>query len=150
MEYEDDATTDMLQDFILRHPAGHFETKYFTFTGADQAMIREFFSDKFMEERYKSTIAKYVAGLDLNKNMTADEQAAQLKALGMDTFTDYTKTVDADGNATYSPDLNEKLGETIFNTSIKAKQISVIADGDKVYLVYFNKDSTAIYKSEAS
>lgn len=143
MEYEDDATTDMLQDFILRHPAGHFETKYFTFTGADQAMIREFFSDKFMEERYKSTIAKYVAGLDLNKNMTADEQAAQLKALGMDTFTDYTKTVDADGNATYSPDLNEKLGETIFNASIKAKQISVIADGDKVYLVYFNKDSTA-------
>ncbi len=143
LQLEDDATNDMLQDFILRHPAGHFETKYFSFTGAEVAMIRNFFSDKFMEERYKSTVAKYVASLDLNKNMTAEEKTAQLKALGMDTFTTYTKTVDADGNASYSNDLNEKIGEVVFNTGIKKDQISVIADGEKVYLVYFNADSTA-------
>jgi hypothetical protein len=143
MELEDDATDDMLQDFILKHPAGHFETKYFALTGAEEALIRNFFTDKFMAERYKSTVAKYVASLDLNKNMTSDEKTAQLKALGMDTFTTYTKTLDADGKATYSNNLNAKIGDVVFNTSIKKDQISVIADGEKVYLVYFNADSTA-------
>ncbi len=142
LDLEDDATADMLQDFILRHPEGHFETKYYTFNGAEEAMIRNFFSDKFMDEHYKTAVAKYVASLDLNKNMTDDEKTAQLEALGMNNFTTYTKTVDADGNATYSDNLNEKIGEAVFNTSIKANQISAIADGDKVYLVYFSKDST--------
>lgn len=143
LELEDDATNDMLQDFILRHPEGHFKTEYFNFTSADQAMIRHFFTDEFMAERYEIAVAKYFASLDLNTSMTTAKKEAQLKALGMDTFTTYTKTVDADGNATYSNDLNEKIGEVVFNTTIKKNQVSVIADEDKVYLVYFNADSTA-------
>ena len=148
MEYEDDADIDTLQNFILKNPDGHFKTEYYKFTDdSDLAMIREFFSDKFMDERYKAIVTKYVANLDLNTSMLTglsdDKVTEKLTELGMNNFTTYTKTVDADGNATYSPTLNDKLGESIFSTSIKAKQISAIADGDTVYLVYFKEASTS-------
>ena len=142
-ELQGAADQNTLQDYILKNPASFFETKYFTFEGAEEAMIRAFFTDEFMNAHFKSTVAKYFAGLDLNEKMTDEEKTAKLTELGMNTFTTYTKTVGEDGEASYSPALNEKIAEVVFNSTIKAKQISVVTDGNSAYLIYFNAASTS-------
>ena len=141
---QDDPSQDALQNFINNNPAGFFETKYFSFTGAQDSMIREFFSDKFMEERFESTVAKHFANADrlILTDLKGDELTAKLEELGLKTTTVYTKTT-TDGEDTYSPELVDAIGEYIFSTSNKAGTFAAISGEKCAYLVYFEKTSTA-------
>lgn len=144
LEYEDDANSDMLQDFILRHPAGHFETKYFSFTNASEAMVRNFFSDKFIEERYESTVAKHFATVDrlAINDLKGDELTAKLEELGLNNAQKYTKSTNDEGEATYSPELVEALGEYIFSSTNKTGTFAAVSGEKCAYLVYFKENST--------
>ncbi len=144
-ELQDDPSKDALQDFILKNPAGFFETKYYAFTGAEDAMIRDFFSDKFMDERFESTVAKHFANTDrlVLTELKDTALTEKLEALGLNTTTKYTKTTNDDGEATYSPELNEFIGEYIFSASNKAGTFAAISGEKCAYLVYFEKTSTA-------
>ena len=144
LEFEDQAGLDDLQDFILRHPAGHFETKYFSFTGAEEAMIRNFFTDKFMEERFESTVAKHYANADrlVISELKGDALTAKLEELGLNAPVKYTKSTNDEGEASYSPDLVEDIGEFIFSASNKLGTFSAISGEKCAYLIYFKETST--------
>ena len=140
---KDPSQTD-LQNYIDKNPAGFFETKYYAFTGASESMIREFFSDKFMDERFESTVAKHFANADrlALTELKDAELTAKLEELGLKTTTKYTKTT-TDGEATYSPELVDAIGEYIFSTSNKAGTFAAISGEKCAYLIYFEKTSTA-------
>ncbi len=142
---QDDPSKETLQDYILKNPAGFFETKYYSFTSADQAMIRDFFTDEFMTERFESTVAKYYANVDRLAVMNLKDEAltAKLAELGLDNAVKYTRTANDDGEYTYSPELIEVLGEYIFGTSNKAGTFAAISGEKCAYLVYYKETSTA-------
>ncbi len=144
LDLDDDASESILQDFILKNPAGHFEAKYYSFTGANEKMIRAFFTDLFMEKNAKNAFAKHFANIDRLAlvDLKDDALTEKLTELGMNTFTEYTKTVGEDDKASYSPALNDKIGEYIFSTSMKAGTAAVIAGEDSAFLIYFDKTST--------
>lgn len=143
-QFQEDPSSSDLQNYIDKNPAGFFETKYFSFTGAQDSMIREFFSDKFMEARFESTVAKHFANQDrlALTELKGDALTAKLEELGLKTTTQYTKTT-TDGEDTYSPELNSYIGEYIFSTSNKAGTFAAISGDKCAYLVYFEKTSTA-------
>ncbi len=142
---QDDPSKDTLQDYILKNPAGFFETKYYSFTGADQTMIRDFFTDEFMAERFESTVAKYYANIDrlAISDLKDDALTAKLEELGLNNAVKYTKTTDDDGEVSYSPELVEVIGEYIFGTSNKAGTFAAISGEKCAYLVYYKETSTA-------
>ncbi len=142
---QDDPDENALKDYILKNPAGFFETKYYLFNNMDTAFIRKHFSDEFMAERFESTIAKYYANIDRLAIMDLKDEAltAKLKELGLDTATEYTKTT-TDGKDTYSPDtLPEAIGEYIFSTANKAGNFAAISGDKCAYLVYFKENASA-------
>lgn len=143
LDIDDDATPDELQDFILKNPSGHFESKYYTYTGATVEMLREFFGEKFMDDRAKSTFAKHFANIDrlAIADLKDDALKAKLEELGLNNPVEYTKTT-TDGESTYSPELNEKIAEYVFSTSNKAGTFAAISGEDCAYLIYFDKTST--------
>ena len=143
-QFQEDPSSSDLQNYIDKNPAGFFETKYFSFTGAQDGMIREFFHDKFMDERFESTLAKHFANADRLALVELKDAAltAKLEALGLNTTTKYTKTT-TDGEDTYSPELNSYIGEYIFSTSNKAGTFAAISGDKCAYLIYFEKTSTA-------
>ncbi len=143
-QFQEEPSSGDLQDYIDKNPAGFFETKYFSFTGAQDSMIREFFSDKFMDERFESTVAKHFANTDrlALTDLKGDALTAKLEELGLNTTTKYTKTT-TDGKDTYSPELVDAIGEYIFSTSNKAGTFAAISGEKCAYLVYFEKTSTA-------
>ncbi len=149
-DLQDDPTVDDLQDYILKNPAGFFESKYFSYTGADKDMMREFFTDEFMAERFEASIAKYYANKDYIdifklKNTDADPALTnKLTALGLNEAKKYTRT-STDGEITYSPDLGDDkvLGDYIFGTANKAGNFITVTGDKCAYLVYFKADSTA-------
>ena len=143
-QFQEDPSSSDLQNYIDKNPAGFFETKYFSFTGAQDGMIREFFHDKFMDERFESTLAKHFANADRLALVELKDAAltAKLEALGLNTTTKYTKTTN-DGEDTYSPELNSYIGEYIFSTSNKAGTFAAISGDKCAYLIYFEKTSTA-------
>ena len=143
-QFQEDPSSSDLQNYIDKNPAGFFETKYFSFTGATDSMIREFFSDSFMEERFESTVAKHFANTDRLALTELKDAAltAKLEELGLKTTTKYTKTT-TDGKDTYSPELNSYIGEYIFSTSNKAGTFAAISGDKCAYLIYFEKTSTA-------
>ncbi len=142
---QDDPDQNALQDYILKNPAGFFETKYYSFTGAGEEMIRDFFTDEFMTERFESTVAKYYANADRLALMDLKDEAlnAKLEELGLNNAVKYTRTADEDGEYTYSPELIEVLGEYIFGTSNKAGTFAAISGESCAYLVYYKESSTA-------
>ena len=142
--FQEEPTQSDLQNYIDKNPAGFFETKYYAFSGASESMVREFFSDKFMDERFESTVAKHFANLDrlALTELKGDELTAKLEELGLKTTTKYTKTT-TDGKDTYSPELVDAIGEYIFGTSNKAGTFAAISGEKCAYLVYFEKTSTA-------
>lgn len=149
-ELQDKPTDKDLQDHILKNPAGFFETKYFSFTGADKDMIREFFTDEFMTERFEASIAKYFANkdyIDIFNLKNTDTNAAltnKLTELGLTEAKKYTRTT-VDGETTYSPDLGDDkiLGDYIFGTANLQGNFITVAGDDCAYLVYFKENSTA-------
>ncbi|MBE6566486.1 MAG: hypothetical protein E7659_05205 [Ruminococcaceae bacterium] len=143
--FQNEATQTDLQNYIDKNPAGFFQTKYYTFTGAEESMIREFYSDKFIEERFESTVAKHFATVDRLTLVDLEGNAltAKIAELGLNTTTKYTKTTDADGKVTYSPNLPDALGEYIFGASNKAGTFASVTGEKCAYLVYFEKTSTA-------
>ena len=142
---QDDPDQNTLQDFILKNPANFFETKYYSFTGADQAMIRDFFTDEFMTERFESTIAKHYANVDrlAIMNLTDDALTAKLEELGLNNAVKYTKSTNDDGDVTYAPELVDAIGEYIFSTSNKAGTFAAISGEKCAYLVYYKETSSA-------
>ena len=142
---QDDPNQDTLQDYILKNPAGFFETKYYSFTSADQAMIRDFFTDEFMGERFESTVAKHYANIDRLAIMDLKDEAltAKLAELGLNNAVKYTRTADDEGEYTYSPELVEALADYIFGTSNKAGTFAAISGEKCAYLVYYKESSTA-------
>ena len=143
-DLQDDPTSDNLQDYILRNPAGYFETKYFTFTGADEAMIRDFFTDEFISDRFESTIAKHYANIDrlAIADLKGAELTAKLEELQLNNANEYTKTT-TDGEDTYSSELPEAIGKYIFSTSNKSSTFAAISGDKCAYLIYFKETSTA-------
>ena len=143
-ELQDDPTADDLQDYILKNPTGYFSTKYFSFTGADEAMIREFFTENFMNDRFESTIAKHYANIDrlAIADLKDDALTAKLEELALNNAQKYTKTT-TDGKATYSPELDEAIGEYIFSTANKAGTFAAISGEKCAYLIYFKENATA-------
>ena len=149
-DLQDDPTVDDLQDYILKNPAGFFESKYFSYTGADKEMMREFFTDEFMAERFEASIAKYYANKDyidvfkLKNTDTETPLTDKLTELGLNEAKKYTRTT-TDGETTYSPDLGDDkvLGDYIFGTANTAGNFITVTDDKCAYLVYFKADSTA-------
>lgn len=141
---QDDPTADDLQDYILKNPANFFETKYFTFTGADEAMIRDFFTEEFISERFESTIAKHYANIDrlAIADLKDAELTAKLEELQLNNANEYTKTT-TDGEDTYSSELPEAIGKYIFSTSNKSGTFAAISGDKCAYLIYFKETSTA-------
>ena len=144
-QMQDDPTQEDLQDYIVKNPANFFETKYYSFTGASQAMIREFFSEEFMNARFESTVAKHFANNDrlAIADLKDDALTAKLAELGLDNAVKYTKTTDDKGEATYSPELVEALSEYIFSTSNKAGTFAAISGEKCAYLIYFKETASA-------
>ncbi len=142
--FQSEPTQSDLQNYIDKNPAGFFETKYYAFSGASESMVREFYSDKFMEERFESTVAKHFANMDrlALTDLKGDALNAKLEELGLKNTTKYTKTT-TDGEATYSPELVESIADYVFSTSNKAGTFSAISGDKCAYLVYFEKTSTA-------
>ena len=142
---QDDPDQNTLQNYITKNPAGFFETKYYSYTGADQAMIRELFTEEFMNERFESTVAKHFANLDrlAIMDLKGDALTAKLEELGLNNAVKYTRTEGDDGEYTYSPELVEALGEYIFGTSNKAGTFAAISGESCAYLVYYKESSTA-------
>ena len=146
-ELQGNVSDDALQDFILRNPANSFEGKLYTLTGAEEAMIRSFFTDEFMNERFESTIAKHYANatrlaiVDLK-----DEELTEARKnhqLNDENVKEYTKTT-TDGKDSYSPDtLPEALGEYIFSASNKAGTFAAISGDKCAYLVYFKETASS-------
>ncbi len=149
-DLQDDPTDDELQDYIWKNPAGFFESKYFSYTGADKDMMREFFTDEFMAERFEASIAKYYANKDyidvfkLKNTDTETPLTDKLTELGLNEAKKYTRTT-TDGETTYSPDLGDDkvLGDYIFGTANKAGSFITVTGDNCAYLVYFKADSTA-------
>ena len=139
--FQHEATGDDLQNYIEKNPAGFFESKYFVFNAAKESMIREFFYDKFMDERFESTVAKHFANEDrlAITELKGDALNAKLEELGLKTTTAYTKG--EDGKA--SPELPEAIEEYIFSTSNKAGTFAAVSGEKCAYLIYFEKTSTA-------
>lgn len=142
---QDDPDQNTLQNYITKNPAGFFETKYYSYTGADQALIRELFTEEFMKERFESTVAKHFANLDRLAIMDLKDDAltAKLEAFGLNNAVKYTRTANDDGEYTYSPELVEALSEYIFGTSNKAGTFAAISGESCAYLVYYKESSTA-------
>ena len=143
-ELQDDPTADVLQDYILKNPADFFKTKYFSFKGADEAMIRDLFTDEFISERFESTVAKYYAKLDYLKikDLKDDALAEKLTELAFGEGKEYTKTT-TDGKDTYSDNLPEAIGEYIFSTSNTTDKPAYIAGDKCAYLIVFKAKTTA-------
>lgn len=149
-DLQDDPTDEELQDYIWKNPAGFFESKYFSYTGADKDMMREFFTDEFMAERFEASIAKYYANKDyidvfkLKNTDTETPLTDKLTELGLNEAKKYTRT-STDGETTYSPDLGDYkvLGDYIFGTANKAGNFITVTGDKCAYLVYFKADSTA-------
>ena len=149
-DLQDDPSADDLQDYILKNPAGFFETKYFTFTAAEEAMIRDFFTDEFISDRFESTVAKHYANID--RLAIADlkddpdnekfELTEKLEELQLNNAQKYTKTT-TDGEDTYSGELPEAIGEYIFSTSNQKGTFAAISGDNCAYLIYFKETSTA-------
>lgn len=144
-DMQDDPDQNALQDYILKNPANFFETKYYSYTSAEIAMIRDFFTDEFMTERFESTIAKHFANVDRLAIMDLKDDAltAKLTELGLNNAVKYTRTADDDGEYTYSPELVEALADYIFGTSNKAGTFAAISGEKCAYLVYYKESSTA-------
>ena len=142
---QDDPDQNTLQNYITKNPAGFFETKYYSYTGADTAMIRELFTEEFMNERFESTVAKHFANLDrlAIMDLKGDALNAKLEEFGLNNAVKYTRTEGDDGEYTYSPELVEALGEYIFGTSNKAGTFAAISGESCAYLVYYKESSTA-------
>ena len=137
-------SSDNLQDYILKNPAGYFSTEYFSFTGASEQMIRDFFTDEFMNDRFESTVAKHYANIDRLAivDLKDDALTAKLEELALNNAQKYTKTT-TDGEATYSPELDKAIGEYIFSTSNKAGTFAAISGDKCAYLIYFKENATA-------
>lgn len=137
-------SSDNLQDYILKNPTGYFSTEYFSFTGASEDMIRDFFTEEFMNDRFESTLAKHYANIDrlAIADLKDDALNAELEEHGLNNAQKYTKTT-TDGEATYSPELDKAIGEYIFSTSNKAGTFAAISGDKCAYLIYFKENSTA-------
>ena len=145
-QLQDDPDEKDLQDYILKNPAGFFETKYYSYTGATIEMIRDLFSDKFMEERFESTVAKHFANQDRLAITDLKDAAltAKLEELGLNNAVKYTRTENEDGDFEYDPKLaDDAIGDYIFGTSNKAGTFAAISGDKCAYLVYYKETSTA-------
>ena len=142
---QDDPDQNTLQDYILKNPAGFFQTKYYSYTGATVQMMRDFFTDEFMTERFESTVAKHYANVDRLAVMDLKDEAltAKLQELGLTEAVKYTRTTGEDGEYTYSPELIDALADYIFGTSNKAGTFAAISGEKCAYLVYYKESSTA-------
>lgn len=125
-----------LQDYILKNPSNSFEAYYYAYTGAGEDMIRNFFTDEFMTERFESTLAKHYANADrlVIADLKDAELTAKLTAFGLDNAQKYTKD---------SNNLPEAISDYIFSTSNKAGTFSAISGESCAYLIYFKATSTA-------
>ena len=143
-ELQSAPSSDNLQDYILKNPATYFSTEYFKFTGADEAMIREFFTEEFINDRFESTLAKHYANIDrlAIADLKDDALTAKLEELGLNNAQKYTKTT-TNGEATYSPELDKAIGEYIFSTSNKSGTFAAISGDKCAYLIYFKENATA-------
>ncbi len=144
LDLDDNATLDQLQDFILKNPSGHFEAKYYSYSGASEEMIREFFGSNFVKENAKVAYAKYLATLDKKATESLKDSALteKLTALGI-TSTEYKKETNDDGEATYTPELIDEIAEIAFNTSNKKESFVIVGGEDCAYLVYFFANATS-------
>ena len=143
-ELQSAPSSDNLQDYILKNPQNFFSTEYFKFTGADEAMIREFFTEEFINDRFESTLAKHYANIDrlAIADLKDDALNAKLEKLELNNAQKYTKTT-TDGEATYSPELDKAIGEYIFSTSNKSGTFAAISADKCAYLIYFKENATA-------
>ena len=143
-ELQGTPSSDNLQDYILKNPTGYFSTEYFSFTSASEDMIRDFFTEEFMNDRFESTLAKHYANIDrlAIADLKDDALNAKLEEHGLNNAQKYTKTT-TDGEATYSPELDKAIGEYIFSTSNKAGTFAAISGDKCAYLIYFKENSTA-------
>ena len=125
-----------LQDYILKNPSNNFEAYYYSYTGAGEDMIRNFFTDEFMTERFESTLAKHYANADRLEiaDLKDAELTAKLTAFKLDNAQKYTKD---------SNNLPTAISDYIFSTSNKAGTFSAISGESCAYLIYFKATSTA-------
>ena len=145
-EFQGSASDDDLQDFILRNPTNSFDSKFYSLVTEEEAVIRNFFTDEFMTERFESTIAKHYANahrlaiIDLKDE--ALTEARESHGLNDENVKEYTKTT-TDGKDSYTPDtLPEALGKYIFSSSNKAGTFAAISGDKCAYLVYFKETAS--------
>lgn len=128
---------DDLQDFILKNPSNNFEANYYSYTGAGQDMIRFFFTDEFMTERFESTVAKHYANTDRLEIVDLKDDALNQKLadLELNNANKYTKSSDNG--------LPEAINDYIFSTSNKQGTFAAISGEKCAYLIYFKETSSA-------
>ncbi len=144
LQLDDDATVDLVNDFIVRNPAGMYTTSYRLFTTKDKAIaeslaaLKDFDSfqskviDLVMDDHYDTLFHDRTAGKAANtdlktiQNKKGDELTSALSSLGM-TVSTVTK-----GDST----LDTKLSDWLFIASRKSGDTGVVLGKDAAYLVY--------------